>query len=328
MSETGSSLLYPLFNLWVANFTKLYPNVQINTASTGSGAGQAGAEKGTVQFGSSDAYLSSSVQAAYPYVLNIPVAISAQQINYNVPEVPSTIHLNFSGPVLSGIYNGSITYWDDVNIKVINPGAASLLPHQAIIPIHRADGSGDTFIFTQYLSKSTPSWNSTVGFGTTVSWPSVPSAQSANGNGGMVTACEGNKYSIAYIGVSYLKQATSGGLGYAYLKNQAGNFVDITQSNIQAAANSLVSQTPNDERISLIFAPGANSYPIINYEYVMVSKNQNATGMALAMRTFLTWAIQPNYGNSGNFLNQVSFIPLPPSVAELSESQIAQIQGP
>lgn len=329
VTETGSSLLYPLFNLWVPNFTGLYSNVKINTASTGSGTGQSDAEQGVVQIGSSDAYLTNTQASANPNILNIPLAISAQQINYNLPMIPASTHLNFSGPVLAGIYNGSITQWNDPQIKALQSASvASMLPSNTIIPIHRSDGSGDTFIFTSYLSFTTKSWNTSVGYATSVSWPAVPSAQSANGNGGMVTASHNNEYSIAYIGVSFLLSAESNNLGYAYLKNQAGNFVNITQSNIQAAANSLVSSTSANERVSLVFAPGANSYPIINYEYAMVSKVQNATGMALVLRTLLGWALQPNYGNAPHFLNQVNFVALPPSVVQLSMTQIAEISGP
>jgi phosphate transport system substrate-binding protein len=325
ISETGSTLLYPLFNLWVPNFTSMYPSVKINTAGTGSGTGISSAETGTVQIGASDAYMSNSQIAQYPSILNIPLAISAQGVFYNIPGIPNTMHLNLSGPVLAGIYNGSITYWDSPQISELNPAAASLLPHQLIIPIHRSDGSGDTFIFTQYLSFSTPSWNKSIGFGTTVSWPSIPNAQAALGNGGMVQAAQQNRYSIAYIGVSYLNNAEQAGLGYAYLENRAGNFVNFSPENIQAAANAMVPNTPKDERISLIFAPGADSYPIINYEYAIVSKNQPNADVALVIRTFLTWAVLSQYGNSPYFLNQVHFIPLPQSVVQLSEEQIAEI---
>ena len=310
------------------NFTQIYyTSVHINTAGTGSGTGIAQAAAGTVQIGASDAYLVPSQQSQYPNLLNIPLAISAQQIWYNIPGIPSTLHLNFSGPILAGIYNGSITQWNDPQITAINPGAAAYLTANTIIPIHRSDGSGDTFIFSQYLSKTTASWNSSVGFGTTVSWPSVPSAQAALGNGGMVQACQQNQYSIAYIGVSFKTSAQIAGLGYAFLKNQAGNYVDATQANIAAAANQYASSTPANEAISLIFAPGADSYPIINYEYAIVSKTQSSATVALAVRGFLTWCLLPQYGNAGIFLNQVGFVPLPASIVTLSQSQIAQI-GP
>ncbi len=331
--EAGSSLVYPVFELWAPAFHTMYPNVQVNTAAGGSGSGQSGAEKGTLQLGASDAYLTDAQHAAYPFILNIPLAISAQQVMYNIPGLPATMHLNFSGSVLAGIYNGSIAYWNNPAITAINPGATQYLTNQPIIPIHRSDGSGDTFLFTSYLSSTSASWNKTVGFATSVNWPSNPAALAANGNTGMVTACAQNKYSIAYIGVSYLASAVAGSasqtpLGYAYLQNRAGNFVNISTSNIQAAAAAMVPSTPADERISMIYAPGANSYPIINYEYVMVAQNQTTPGMALTLRTLLTWIIDSNHGNSPQFLNAVSFIPLPASTVQLTLSQIAKISGP
>ncbi|MDG6926312.1 MAG: phosphate ABC transporter substrate-binding protein PstS [Nitrososphaerota archaeon] len=327
ISETGSTLLYPLFNLWVPNFTTTYSNVRVNTAGTGSGTGISSAAAGTVQIGASDAYLTSSQASEYPNLLNIPLAISAQQINYNLPMIPSTTSLNFSGNVLAGIYNGSISFWDNAAIKAINPGVASLLPHQTIVPIHRSDGSGDTFIFTSYLSDQSPDWAKTVGFATSVSWPSVPAAEGAIGNGGMVQACAQTEYSIAYIGISFFNNAKSAGLGHAHLKNAAGNYVDITEANILSAAQQETSSTPPDETLSMVNAPGANSYPIINYEYAIVGKTQADANTALVVRTLLDWAILPAYGNSAYFLSQVGFVPLPPAIASLSYAQIAEI-GP
>lgn len=315
--------------MWATNFTAQYPSIKLNTAAGGSGAGQTGAGKGTLQIGASDAYLSNSLESLYPNVLNIPVAISAQQVNYNLPGIPQSTHLNFSGPVLAGIYNGSISMWNDPAIKALqSPSVAAMLPNQPIIPLRRADGSGDTFIFTQYLSLTTPSWLANVGCGTTVNWPSVQAEIGETGNSGMVTGCNATKYSIAYIGVSYLREAVNESLGYGYLENAAGDFVNITQANIQAAANQKLTQTPADERLSLVNAPGANSYPIINYEYALVLKDQNVTGMALSLRTLLSWAISPQYGNSPYFLNQVNFVQLPPSIAQLSLNQINEITGP
>ncbi|MDH2901304.1 MAG: phosphate ABC transporter substrate-binding protein PstS [archaeon] len=330
ISETGSTLLYPLFQAWVPNFTSSsgpYSNVQINTAGTGSGTGISDAAAGSVQIGASDAYLLPTQMTQYPNLLNIPLAISAQQIFYNIPGISSSIHLNFTGQVLAGIYNGSITNWNDQRIQAINPGAKTLLPNHVIIPVRRADGSGDTFIFTTYLSDSSPQWNSTVGFGTTVSWPSVPGETTGTGNGGMVTTAAADQYSIAYIGISFAKQATGSpnNLGYAYLGNKAGNFVNATQTNISAAASALTSNTPTNEAISLVCASGANSYPIINYEYAIVSKTQSSSQVAQVVQTFLTWCLLPQYGNSYHFLNQVGFIQLPSTTVTLSENQIAQI---
>ncbi|MCL4562243.1 MAG: phosphate ABC transporter substrate-binding protein PstS [Chloroflexi bacterium] len=320
--ETGSSLLYPLFSAWAPVIHQTYPNITIQTASTGSGTGISQAVSGVVQFGATDAYMSDSQLSKATGIINIPLAISAQQINYNLPGI--TTPLNLSGPILAGIYQGNIQYWDDPAIKAANPNAN--LPHEKIIPVHRTDGSGDTFIFTQYLSFSDSAWNSSIGYNTSVSWPAVQGELGAEGNPGVVQTLAQTPYSIGYVGISFLNEVTSKGLGTAALKNQAGSFVMPTQANISAAAAAMVPKTPKDERVSLIFAPGADSYPIINYEYVAVQTQQSDAQVAAAMRTVLLWAISPKGGNAPSFLDTVHFLPLPDTVAPLSQAQIAQIQ--
>ena len=323
LNETGSSLLYPLFNLWVPVYTKADPGVKITTQSTGSGTGISQAIEGIVQIGASDAYMSDAQMRQHPDMLNIPLAISVQMVNYNLPGLNNQ-HLKLSGPVLAGIYEGKIRYWNDAAIRKLNPGVH--LPHQAIIPVHRTDGSGDTFIFTQYLSFSTPTWSNTVGYGTTVSWPPVSGGLGAVGNPGMVTAIQDNPYSVAYIGTSYQDAIEKHGLGIAMLENHDGQFVLPDASTAAAAAAVMVPKTPKDQRISLIFAPGPESYPIINYEYALVSRKQPSADMAAALRKFFTWAISPDGGNASHFMDEVHFVPLPDPVSKLSADQIAEIQ--
>jgi phosphate transport system substrate-binding protein len=320
--ETGSTLLYPLFNLWVPAYQKAHPGVQITTQGTGSGTGIAEAVKGVAQIGASDAYMADQQMKQYPDMLNIPLAISVQQVNYNLPGLNAT-HLKLSGPVLAGIYSGAVRYWDDPALAKLNPGVS--LPHRAIIAVHRSDGSGDTFIFTQYLSFSDPAWQKAVGYGTTVSWPAVASAVGASGNPGVVQALQQHPYTIGYVGISWIDQTNKAGLGYAALRNRDGRFVLPTAETAKAAAQAKVAGTPPDERISLVFAPGADSYPIINYEYAVVSARQPDARVAGAIRDFLTWAVSPDGGNSAQFLDRVHFLPLPASVAKLSAAQIAKI---
>jgi phosphate transport system substrate-binding protein len=320
--ETGSSLLYPLFNLWVPAYSEHHPDVKITTQSTGSGTGIAEAVKGVAQIGASDAYMSDAQMKAHPGIINVPLAISAQMVNYNVPGLNHR-HLKLSGPVLAGIYDGHIKYWNDKAIEELNPGVK--LPHHEIVPVHRTDGSGDTFIFTQYLSFSTPSWNNSVGYGTTVSWPAVQGGIGAEGNPGMVNASKGTPYSIAYIGISFKDATGSAGLGEAMLKNKDGHFVLPDAKTEQAAVNATASKTPADERISLIFAPGAESYPIINYEYAIISTEQpGETGKAT--REFLTWCVEPSGGNAPHFMKAVGFVELPSAIRELSKKQLATIK--
>jgi len=321
----GSSLMYIVFLAWLRNFTHYYTDVPINVDAGGSGLGQQDVEHGLVQIGASDAFLFNQTQAEYPWILDIPLAVSAQQINYNIPGLPSSIHLNFSGPVLAGIYNGSIQYWNNPQITAINPGAVNYLPHQLITPIHRADSSGDTFIFTSYLSKTDPWWANNIGSNLIVNWPQLPQAIAAQGNSGMELNCEGYNYSIAYVGISYLDSTQELHLGYGYLENAAGNFVNISASNIQSDLSAFTSQVPASERISMIDGPGANSYPIVNFEYALVSKNQTNANLVLDLTTFLKWAADPNNGNSYYYLHFANFQPLPASVYQLTLNQINEI---
>lgn len=322
--ETGSSLLYPLFNIWVPVYSKSHAGVQITTQSTGSGTGISESVAGLAQIGASDAYLSNALEKQHPEMLNIPLAISSQMVNYNLPGLNGE-HLKLSGPVLAGIYQGKITKWSDAEIAKLNPGVK--LPDNAIVPVHRTDGSGDTFIFTQYLSDTASDWAKSIAYGTTISWPSVNGGLGAEGNQGMVNTVNQTPYSIAYIGISFKGATDQDKLGEAMLENRAGKFVLPTDATVQAAANAMVGKTPKDERISLIFAPGANSYPIINYEYAIIKSKQSDAQAAQDLKTFLTWALNGDGGNAASFMQQVSFVPLPASVRKLSDAQVTKIGG-
>jgi len=344
INETGSTLLQPMIGSWTTGFDTVYTHVGVFNSGGGSGEGQLAIETGwqggivgTVQeqLGGSDAYQNSSTfHTTYPEILEIPVAVSAQQINYNVPGIPQSMNLNLSGTILTDIYNGTITVWNDSRIQAANPGAVNagdqtLLPYQNITVFRRgeATGSGDTFIFTQYLALSDPWWASNVGYGTLVTWPSAPHNQTAIGNSGMVSGIQATPYSIGYVGISFLNTAETDGLGFAFLQNQAGNYVNITSANIQAAVNAKLPFVPADEQISLEYAPGATSYPIVNFEYVFVRDNQSSATEALLIRTFLSWCIATNDGQQGLYLNLQHFVALPNSVIVLSQTQIAEI-GP
>jgi len=322
ISETGSSLLYPLFNLWDPAYHTQYSNVTVTAQSTGSGTGISQASAGAVDIGASDAYLSSGQVAKTPGLLNIPLAISAQQINYNIPNFTGTLKLN--GMLLSEIYQGKITNWDAPQIAAVNPGAK--LPNLKIVPLHRSDGSGDTFLFTQYLSKQDASgWGASISYGTTVSLPAVSGALGENGNGGMVSGCAATPGCVAYIGISYLKQTTSKGLGEAQIANASGNYELPTATTIQAEAAAMTAQTPANESLSMIDGPAAQGYPIINYEYAIVNSKQSSQTTATAIQAFLGWALTS--GNASSYLDQVDFQPLPSAIVKLSDDQLAKITG-
>ena len=304
LSETGSTLLFPLFNLWAPGYQKQYSQVKISTAGTGSGKGIAGAAAGTADIGASDAYLSSGQQTQSPNLENVPLAVSAQQINFNLPRVQS---LKLNGTVLAGIYQGTIRNWDDQAIAKINPGVT--LPSMKIVPVKRSDSSGDTFLFTSYLSAQDPAWKSARAFGTTVAWPGVTGEVSAKGNSGMVAACQAHPGCIAYIGISYEAKTSAAGLGQAQLLNGAGSYEAPTAATISAGANGFTSETPSGGTISMINGSAAGSYPIVNYEYGIVSTRQSSAAKAQTLKAFLHWAITT--GNASSYLSKVSFQPLP-----------------
>jgi phosphate transport system substrate-binding protein len=324
LHETGSTLLYPLFRQWVADYTHVAPAVSISTGATGSGAGIAAAMDGSAQIGSSDAYMSDQQAEQNPQLVNIPLAISAQTVNYNIPGLKGDA-LKLDGATLAGIYAGRITEWDAPAIAAMNPGVT--LPHQQIVPIRRADASGDSFIFTQFLDFANQEWEDQVGYGTSVQWPSVAGERTASGNAQMVQTLASTPYSIAYVGISFRDSIARAGLGTARLENQSGRFLLPTPETVGAAASMLDSRTPPDERLSLVFAPGAQSYPLINYEYVVVSRRQADGATAAALRGFLLWTISLDGGNAGKYLDTVGFIPLPDFIRGMSEHQIGLI-GP
>ena len=322
LSETGSTLLDPLFGAWATAYHRQHPGISLTTAPTGSGAGIEAAANGTAVIGASDAFLSAGNLVQDPRLLNIPLAISAQQVNYNLPALKPGVHLKLNGTVLALMYQGRITSWDDPAIRKLNPGVP--LPATRVVPLHRAESSGDTFLFSSYLSTSDPAWNAAIGYGTTVAWPKTPAALADQGNAGMVAGCAATPGCVAYIGISYLTKALNAGLGEAQLKNAAGRFLLPTGPSLLAAVAAFVAATPAGETISMINGPAAAGYPIVNFEYAIVSTRQPSAAKARALRAFLGWAITA--GNSAAFLNQVRFDPLPAAIVSLAQAQIASIR--
>jgi phosphate transport system substrate-binding protein len=322
LSETGSTLLYPLFSEWGPAYHQKYPSVTITTQGSGSGAGISQVAAGAVTIGTSDAYLSEGDMAAHKGLMNIALAISAQQVNYNLPGVHQ--HLKLNGKVLAAMYRGTIKTWNDPQITGINPGLQ--LPATPVVPLHRSDGSGSTFQFTQYLSKQDPDgWGKSPGFGTTVDFPAVPGALGENGDGAMVTGCAANPGCVAYTSIGSLDAADQQGLGEAKLGNAAGKYLLPKAKSIQAAAAGFASKTPANQAISLINGPARDGYPIVNYEYAIVNSNQKDAATAQTLQAFLHWVITD--GNNASFLDKVHFQPLPDPVVKSSDAQILKIKA-
>ena len=323
LSETGSTLMYPLFQAWSASVATAMPDLHLTLGATGSGQGIDDAIASKTNLGASDAYMGDDQKHAHPQVLNIPLVISAQTVDVNLPDLHDT-PVKLSGPVLAAIYAGQIHDWDDTAIAALNPGVK--LPANAIVPIRRQDASGDTFIFTQFLAFSTPAWENAANYGTSVDWPGVPAMQTATGNDGMLKLLAATPYSVGYLGGSFQADAAKAGLQVAPLLNADGQFVLPTQETITSAAADLTPRTPPDERLTLVFAQGAQSYPLINYEYAVVTAKQSDPAIAAALRDLLLWCVNPQGGSAATYLAPLHFISLPTSIRALSETQIAAIQ--
>jgi phosphate transport system substrate-binding protein len=320
ITETGSTLLFPLFGAWQTAYSTADPSVTITSGATGSGTGITDAAQGLVNIGASDAYLSSSDLSQNPGLLNIPLAVAALDVNYNVTGVSKPLNLN--GTVLAQIYSGKITKWNDPAIAKLNPGVR--LPAEAIVTEHRADSSGSTFLFTSYLNAQDPSGWPSANVGTTITWPSAPGALAETGSGGMLAACGTTKGCISYLGISYLAKATAAKLGTASLANKAGKFAQPTSATISAALASFPAP-PASGAEALINTSAAGGYPVINYEYAIVKKTQPSTAEAAAVTAFLKFLVTT--GQGATFMSGVGFEPLPSNVQAISQTLISSISG-
>lgn len=318
ISETGSTLLFPLFGAWQTAYSAADTSVTITSGATGSGTGIADAANGLVNIGASDAYLSSSDISQNPGLLNIPLTVAAVDINYNVTGVKKPLKLN--GTVLAQIYTGKITMWNDAAIAKLNPGVS--LPAEKIVTMHRADSSGSTFLFTSYLSAQDPSAWPSSDIGTTITWPSAPGSLAETGSGGMLTACGTTKGCIAYLGISYLTKASAAGLGTASLADKSGTFQAPTTATITSALNSFPA-APASGAESLINS--SSGYPIINYEYAIVKKAQPSAAEATQVKKFLNWVLTT--GNSSTYLSTVGFLPLPSSAKTVATTLVNSISS-
>ena len=301
LSGAGSTLVYPLMSAWTYNYTVLNPNILINYASVGSGAGITQIEAKTVNFGASDAPPSVSQYAAMSTgnasnvgVLEIPEVAGAVVPAYNLPGILTG--LNFTGAVLANIYLGNITMWNDPAIQQLNPTVQ--LPNATIFVVHRSDGSGTTFVWTDYLSQSSQVWNHTVGESTSVSWPVLASSIGAKGSEGVSGVIQGNPYAIGYMESAY---ATIDKLTYGAVQNAAGNFILANGTTAAEAVSSAASTgfPPGDQSwvnvsiVDRVFhnATAADAYPITTFTYLIVYTDQTDSVAGTALANFLWWLV-------------------------------------
>jgi phosphate transport system substrate-binding protein len=320
LSETGSSLMAPLFALWGPAYHARFSQVALRTTSSSSGQGIDAAAASTADIGASDAYLSPATLAKHAHLVNIPLAVAALMVVYHVPGIGPGTHVKLDGKLLARIYAGQITQWDDPAIAAANPGVK--LPSAGIVLVHRGDDSGSTFLFTSYLNAQDPSGWSGALIGTTIAWPRQPGELSASGTEDMISEVGSTAGAIGYVGVSYLSQVRAAGEGEAALGNSAGDYLLPAAGTIKAALASFTN-TPASETISLVNGAGAQAYPIVNYEYAIVNTAQRSATRARDLRAFLSWAITSGAAQ----VARVNFQPLPSSVVTLSGTQIATIKG-
>jgi phosphate transport system substrate-binding protein len=322
LSETGSSLLYPLFSKWAIGYHTAYPSVTINAVETSSCVGISSATSGTVNIGASDAYLPPADFTTYSGVEDVPLAISSQNVDYNLPSLPKTTHLKLNGTILADMYTGKITNWNDSAIAAINPGVK--LPDLAVHTVHRSDSSGDTFLFTTYLTDAAPSvW--TLGYNTQISFPNVTNSQGALKNSGMLSACSSTPGCVAYIGISYLQKAQAAGLGQAELENKAGDYVAAAPASISAEATGCPPVPANGSASLIDCSTSADSYPIVNFEYAIVLPSKLSSSDAGAVKALLGWITNPADGDSAAYLTPVNFVPLTPGALTVAQALIATI---
>jgi len=311
LNGAGATFPYPMYSKWFSEYNKLHPDVQINYQSIGSGGGIRQVLNGTVDFGASDGPMTDEqLKEAKTKILHIPTVLGADVPAYNVPGISGEI--KFTPEALAGIFLGKIQNWNDPALTKVNPGVN--FPNQQIIVVHRSDGSGTTYIFTDYLSKVSKEWEATVGKGTSVKWPVGLGGKGNEGVAGQIRQLQG---SIGYVELIY---AVENKITYGSVKNSAGNFVKASLDGVTEAAAS-APKMPADFRVSITNAPGKTAYPISSFTWLLVPEQAKDPKKGKIIADFLDWMV-----NDGQKMtNQLSYAPLPPNVAEKVKAAIKQI---
>jgi phosphate transport system substrate-binding protein len=312
LNGAGATFPAPLYQKWFDQYSKL-TNVQINYQAIGSGGGIKGIQDQTVDFGASDAPMTDEqIQGAKGGpIFHIPTALGAIVPTYNIPNVSAK--LKFTGDTIAGIFLGDISKWNDPKLVADNPDLANV--NQDIVVVHRSDGSGTTFGFTDYLSTVSPAWQQKVGKGTAVDWPT---GLGGSGNPGVAGEVQQNPYSIGYVELIY---ALQNNLGYGMVKNKAGKFIDPSLESVTAAAGASATSIPADLRFSIVDAPSDASYPISTATWLLAYKNETDQAKALALTRMLWWATHEGQ----QFNKDLAYATVPPGITQKSEEFIKQI---
>ena len=311
VNGAGASLPYPLYLRWMAEYAKLRPELRLNYQSIGSGGGLKQITERTVDFGASDTPMSDELLARAPgRLVHIPTTIGAVALTYNLPGVAA---LRLSPERVAGVFLGEIRRWSDERLKADNPGVS--LPDEPISVVHRSDGSGTTAIFTEYLSGASPVWRERVGTGTSVNWPVGPGGK---GNEAVTSHVKNTPGALGYLELAYAVQSQ---LPAASLKNREGAFVAPTLESMAAAASGAA--MPPDLRVSIVDAPGAASYPLSAFSYVLVYEDAADTAKGEAIAKFLWWATHEGQA----FAAPLSYAPLPAPVVARVEGKLRELKG-
>jgi phosphate transport system substrate-binding protein len=312
LNGAGATFPYPIYSKWFSEYSQQNPNVKINYQSIGSGGGIRQVTEGTVDFGAADVTMTDEqIAGAKVKVQPIPTVLGAVVPVYNLPGVSQ--ELNFSGDVIGDIYLGKITKWNDARIAKDNPGVN--LPDKPILPVYRSEGSGTTFIFTDFLSKTNPDWSNKVGKNTSVKWPTGIGQKGNEGVAGMVRQ---SPYSFGYVELIYALQNK---MSFGLVKNAAGKYVKASTDTVSAAAAGSKSM-PADYRISITNAPGANSYPISSFTWLLIPTHSTDASKTKALTGFLTWMLD----HGENEAASLSYAPLPKPVQDMVRKTVAQIK--
>ena len=301
LTGAGATFPYPIYSKWFSEYSAAHPGVEINYQSIGSGGGIRQVTAGLVDFGASDGPMTDEQLAQSKVkLIHIPTVLGAVVPVFNVPGVRD---IKFSGEVLADIFLGKIQSWNDPRIAKDNPGAK--LPDQKIIVVHRSDGSGTSYIFTDYLSKVSKEWQGGPGKGTSPSWPVGVGGKGNEGVAGLVRQLPG---SLGYVELIY---ALQNHITYGEVKNPAGNYVRASIEGVTEAA-ATVKQMPADYRVSITNAPGAHAYPISSFTWLLVPIKSADPAKGKILKDMLSWIVRSGEGQ----VSSLSYAPLPPSVAE------------
>ena len=312
INGAGATFPNPIYSRWFLEFAKVNSGVHINYQPIGSGGGIRQVSEGTIDFGATDGPMSDDqISNAKVKTMHIPTVLGAVVPVYNLPGLNK--ELNFSSDVIAGIYLGKITKWNDPLLTKDNPGVN--LPNDAILPVYRSDGSGTTYIFTDYLSKVSKEWSDRVGKNTSVKWPTGIGQKGNEGVAGMVRQ---SPYSFGYIELIY---AVQNKMPYGAVRNAAGKFVKASTDGVTEAAASAAKNIPADYRISITNAQGAASYPISSFTWLLIPTHFGDGAKAKALQAFLTWMLEHGEGEAAG----MTYAPLPKTVQDSVRKTIQTI---